>query len=97
MCDPDTVIMYSENQFLMDFYQEIVAALLKGYMLLQMSYMISTTNEMGNYREIAEDVRDKFIYNISLIQDDVKAETRNASRAMWACDPEDFFNTGPHY
>lgn len=78
----------------MDFYQEIVAALLKGYMVLQMSFMIWTTNGMGDYRETAERVRDRFIYNISLIQDDVKAETRNASRAMWACDPEEFFNTG---
>lgn len=78
----------------MDFYQEIVAALLKGYMLLQMSHMIWSTNATGNYRETAENVRDKFIYNISLIQDDVKAEMRNASRAMWACDPENFFNTG---
>lgn len=78
----------------MDFYQEIVAALLKGYMLLQMSYMIWTANEVRNYRETAELVRNKFIYNISIIQDDVKAETRNASRAMWACDLEDYFNTG---
>lgn len=56
--------------------------------------MIWTTNEMGNYRETAERMRDRFIHNISIIQDDVKAETRNASRAMWACDPEDFYNTG---
>lgn len=94
VCDQDTVIMFSENQFLMDFYQEIVAALLKGYMLLQMNYMIWTTNSTENYRETAERVRDNFIHNISIIQDDAKAETRNASRAMWACDPEDFFNTG---
>lgn len=85
--------MYSENQFLMDFYQEIVAALLKGYMLLQMSYMIWSTNGTINNRETAEHVRGQFIHNISIIQDDVKAETRNASRAMWACDPEDFYNT----
>lgn len=86
--------MYSENQYLMDFYQEIAAAMLKGYMLLQLDLMVWTTNETINYRETAELVRDRFIHNISVIQDDVKAETRNASRDMWACDLADYYNTG---
>lgn len=37
----------SENQVLAEFYNEIVAALLKCYMLLQLSYMVQTVNDLG--------------------------------------------------
>lgn len=35
-----------------------------------------------------------YVYNMTVIQDDVKIAIRNASRAMWACDPNDFLNQG---
>lgn len=41
------MIIPSENQALAEFYVEIVAALLKCYMLLQMTYMVQTVNNLG--------------------------------------------------
>lgn len=78
----------------MEYYRETVAAMLKGYMLIQMSYMIATTTEKNNYREHAERLRENWIYNILKIQDNVKLETRAANKTMWACDPDEYYNTG---
>lgn len=51
-------------------------------------------SNLGVYRESAEKLREKFIFNISTIQDNVKFETRNSSRGMWACDLNDYFDRG---
>lgn len=49
LCLPDKVYVLSENQVLAEYYREIVAAMMKGYMLIQMSYMISTLKSLGGY------------------------------------------------
>lgn len=48
----------------------------------------------ANYRDRAEKLREYFVSNVTLIQDDIKMEIRNASRAMWACDPDDYVAQG---
>lgn len=120
VCYPNKIYVLSENQVLSEFYNEVVAALLKGYITLQMSYMIQTANffsmylfrihhliinyifkfffswmqNKANYRDRAEKLRENFAKNVTLMQDDIKLEIRNASRAMWACDPDDYVAQG---
>lgn len=74
----------------MEYYREAVAALLKGYMLVQMSFMIATANNEQNYRERAEQLREQWIHTVSQIQDNAKLESRVANKTTWACDPDDF-------
>lgn len=45
----------------------------------------------GNQSEL---LREQYVQNVTAIQNDVRFEIRNASRAMWACDPNDFNNQG---
>lgn len=61
-CYVDRVYVISENQVLYEFYREIVAAMLKGYMLVQMSYMILTLNALGMFHGA---------HNIKLLMHDV--------------------------
>lgn len=115
--------MPSENQTLVDFYIEIVAALLKCYMLLQMTYMVQMVNDLGknkrfrlefqfnlcihwslsltffglcsgNFNDPADKLRESFTHNVATLQNYVIFELQNASRAIWACDPDDFYDPG---
>ncbi|XP_055324718.1 uncharacterized protein LOC129579094 [Sitodiplosis mosellana] len=90
VCHKDVVNVLSENQALAEFYVEILAALLKCYMLLQMTYMVQTVNDLGNFNDPADQLRESFTYNVTTIQNYVIFELKNASRAVWACDPDDF-------
>lgn len=49
---------------------------------------------IGNYRYEGEQLRRSFRYNVSVIQDEVRIQMRNSSREMWACDPDNYENTG---
>lgn len=51
---------------------------------------------IGNYANQSELLREQYVQNVTIIQNDVQLEIRNASRAMWACDPNDFSNQGNH-
>lgn len=46
-CMTNQVLVLSENEALLNFYNEIVAAILKSYMLLQMSFMVYTVDNLG--------------------------------------------------
>lgn len=47
VCYEDVVHVLSEHQAIVEFYNEITAAILKCYMLLQMTYMVQTINDLG--------------------------------------------------
>lgn len=125
-CRYDQIFVLSENQVISEFYTEVAAAMLKGYMLIQMGYMYQTVMGLGKLTQIfvvtisisiicdwraynlstfhdnalenhdnrSELLRAQYVYNLTAIQADVKVEIRNASRSMWACDPNDFHNQG---
>lgn len=78
----------------MEFYKEMVLSLLKGYMLLQVSFMWSTVTNQTDMRQQAESEREHWIYNVSVIQDAARQEARVANKSMWACDPDNFYYSG---
>lgn len=54
----------SENQALVGFYNEIVATLLKCYMLIQMTHMVQTVNNLGKDNILAFDYSNYKFSNI---------------------------------
>lgn len=61
-----------------------------------MPISLSHNHFIGNYANQSELLREQYVQNVTIIQNDVQFEIRNASRAMWACDPNDFYNQGNH-
>ncbi|XP_031621011.1 uncharacterized protein LOC116339330 [Contarinia nasturtii] len=84
VCYKDVVHVALENQALVEFYNEIVAAALKCYMLLQMTYMVQTATDLGNFNDPGYKLRESFSFNVTAIQNYVRIELTNASHAMWA-------------
>lgn len=50
--------------------------------------------QQGNFNDPADKLRESFAYNVTAIQNYVRIELKNASRAQWACDPDDFYDPG---
>lgn len=51
---------------------------------------------LENHENRSELLRAQYVQNLTAIQLDVEDEIRNASRSMWACDPNDFSAHGKH-
>lgn len=51
-CRYDQIFVLSENQVISEFYTEVAAAMLKGYMLIQMGYMYQTVMGLGKLTQI---------------------------------------------
>lgn len=78
-----------ESEFLRiyNYYKDIRAGLLKGYILMQLSNMLLRINHNIHTREDSKRLYDRFRKRIETIRRNVKNLLTISPRDTWICDP----------
>ncbi|XP_030758643.1 uncharacterized protein LOC115884266 [Sitophilus oryzae] len=84
MCDTKQ----SPQQVLYNLYDAIVLTELKGFTMVQFSYMILRLYGRGNFTKESELSQEKFQERMNSVVFTVKNVMKNVSRELWNCDPE---------
>ncbi|XP_066151748.1 uncharacterized protein [Euwallacea fornicatus] len=78
----------SPQQVLYSLYDAIALTELKGYTMIQFSYMLLRLYGKGNFTKEAQHSRERFEERTNNAVVAVKAAMRNVSRELWKCDPK---------
>lgn len=95
-CDKYTRIIYAQNHLLMLYYKEVVAALLKGYMSLQMSYMILTVNGISKFERVFSKIQNFWILGSSQPQLNFDDPKYSQSRPVNSLISDNYRHDGEH-
>ncbi|XP_055371279.1 uncharacterized protein LOC129605506 isoform X2 [Condylostylus longicornis] len=85
--DQICVTNQSAQQFLYSLYSDVAYAELKGYTMMQFSWMMLRIYEKGNFTEESNLMRNEFIKRIDRTQDALRGVIKHADRSVWKCDP----------
>uniref|UniRef100_A0A1Y1NB04 Uncharacterized protein n=1 Tax=Photinus pyralis TaxID=7054 RepID=A0A1Y1NB04_PHOPY len=77
----------SAQQMLYNLYNTIELTELKGYMMMQFSYMLLKLYNQGNYTKEAQLMRDRYEERTVQSVQAVKKAMERSSREFWKCDP----------
>ncbi|CAD7090027.1 unnamed protein product [Hermetia illucens] len=77
----------SPQQFLYSLYSDITLTELKGYAMMQFSWMILNIYDKGNFTDEAKLMRADFEKRSIESQEMVKQVMQRADRVLWTCDP----------
>ncbi|XP_018572018.1 uncharacterized protein LOC108911535 isoform X1 [Anoplophora glabripennis] len=78
----------SPQQVLYNLYNAIALTELKGYTMIQFSYMLLRLYDQGNFTKEAQLMRNRYEERTNNAIEIVKQSMKNASRALWNCDPK---------
>ncbi|KAG5894130.1 hypothetical protein JTB14_004068 [Gonioctena quinquepunctata] len=78
----------SPQQVLYNLYNTIALTELKGYAMIQFSYMLLRLYNQGNFTTEAQIMRDRYEERTNHAIEIVKSAMQNASRELWNCDPK---------
>nr|CAI5866844.1 unnamed protein product [Callosobruchus analis] len=78
----------SPQQVLYNLYSTITLTELKGYSMIQFSYMLLRLYGEGNFTTEAKTMRKRYEERANTAIEIVKQSMRNASRHLWNCDPK---------
>ncbi|VEN36573.1 unnamed protein product [Callosobruchus maculatus] len=78
----------SPQQVLYNLYSTITLTELKGYSMIQFSYMLLRLYGEGNFTTEAKTMRKRYEERANTAIEIVKQSMRNASRQLWNCDPK---------
>ncbi|KAJ8946872.1 hypothetical protein NQ318_006782 [Aromia moschata] len=78
----------SPQQVLLNLYNAIALTELKGYTMIQFSYMLLRLYEQGNFTKEAQLIRDRYQDRTNSAVKAVKKVIENTSRDLWNCDPK---------
>ncbi|XP_074027669.1 uncharacterized protein [Leptinotarsa decemlineata] len=78
----------SPQQVLYNLYNTIALTELKGYTMIQFSYMLLRLYNQGNFTTEAQIVRDRYEERTNNAIEIVKSAMNNVSRELWNCDPK---------
>lgn len=77
----------SAQQLLYNLYNTIELTELKGYMMMQFSYMLLKLYGKGNYTKEAQLMRDRYEERTVQSVNSIKKAMEKSSREFWKCDP----------
>ncbi|XP_055307895.1 uncharacterized protein LOC129572010 isoform X2 [Sitodiplosis mosellana] len=81
------ITVESEFQLIYNYYKDVRAALLKTYILTQLSHMLININNKGNnFSSTSYYVKDELFRRVDLIKRNVKNLLKIAKRDSWVCD-----------
>ncbi|KAF5282500.1 hypothetical protein FQR65_LT14270 [Abscondita terminalis] len=84
LCNTDQ----SPHQILYNLYNTIEVTELKGYIMMQFSYMLLKLYNKGNFSKEAEIMKDRYQERTKKSVEYVKKAMEKSSRHMWKCDPK---------
>ena len=80
----------SPQRVLLNLYETIALTELKGYMMVQFSYMLLRLYNKGNFTQEAVLSRERFIQRSQEAIDAITDVLKDTSRELWKCDPKKF-------
>lgn len=81
-------IQQSPQQILFNLYNTITLAELKGYTMVQFSYMLLKLYDKGNFRRESELAKQRYEERDEATVKAIQSAMKNASRDFWKCDPK---------
>ncbi|KAJ8931393.1 hypothetical protein NQ314_015699 [Rhamnusium bicolor] len=78
----------SPQQVVLNLYNAIALTELKGYSMIQFSYMLLRLYDKGNFTKEAQLIRDRYEERTNNAVEIVQNCMKNASRELWNCDPK---------
>ncbi|XP_018322168.1 uncharacterized protein LOC108734901 isoform X3 [Agrilus planipennis] len=78
----------SPQQVLFNLYKSIALTELKGYMMMQFSYMLLKLYNKGNFTKEASIMKERYAERTTAAIQSVKEAMADASREFWRCDPQ---------
>ncbi|XP_069676205.1 uncharacterized protein [Periplaneta americana] len=84
-------LQQSLQQLLYNLYNSVAITELKGYALMQFSWMLLRLYDKGNFTVEPEMMRERYQERIIQKVAALKEAMKTAERDMWRCDPEQYF------
>lgn len=84
--------MVSENQLVREYYGNVGVFLLRGYAMLQLSYILLTVAGHGNLQQESLRFHDVFQQRYTNFRDSINDMLSEANRDLWKCDPNPYLN-----
>ncbi|CAG9773548.1 unnamed protein product [Ceutorhynchus assimilis] len=78
----------SPQQVLYNLYDAIALTELKGYTMIQFSYMLLRLYGKGNFTKEAQNTRERYEERTNNAVNSVRSAMENVSREFWKCDPK---------
>lgn len=78
----------SPQQVLYKLYQSVALTEIKGYSMIQFSYMLLKLYGAGNFTKEIQIVKDRYEERTNAAIVTIKESMKNASRNLWKCDPK---------
>ncbi|KAL5276193.1 hypothetical protein ACFFRR_001797 [Megaselia abdita] len=86
----------SAQQFVYSLYSDIALTELKGYMLMQFSWMMLRAYNKGNFSEEAESMRKDYEQRSETTIRLLQKVINRSERYVWKCDPSDYVKGGTY-
>lgn len=75
-----------------EYYGNVALFLLRGYAILQLSYILLTASGHGNFQQESLSFQDSFQQQYTNFRECIDDMLREANRDLWKCDPNPYLN-----